>query len=57
MWALAKLTLRVFPDNGRAIALYRALGFEDEGLVKGEVRMPSGDRDLLLMGLALADRA
>jgi ribosomal protein S18 acetylase RimI-like enzyme len=54
---LAKLMLRVFPDNRRAIALYRALGFEDEGLVKGEVRMPSGDRDLLLMGLALADRA
>ncbi|HVC41469.1 MAG TPA: GNAT family N-acetyltransferase [Candidatus Saccharimonadales bacterium] len=50
---LAKLTLRVFPDNQRAIGLYRALGFRDEGLVKGEVRMPSGDRDMLLMGLAL----
>jgi ribosomal protein S18 acetylase RimI-like enzyme len=50
---LAKLSLRVFPDNGRAITLYRSLGFEDEGLVKGEVRMPSGDRDMLLMGLAL----
>jgi ribosomal protein S18 acetylase RimI-like enzyme len=51
---LAKLALRVFPDNGRAIALYRSLGFEDEGLVRGEVRMPSGDRDMLLMGLALS---
>jgi ribosomal protein S18 acetylase RimI-like enzyme len=50
---LAKLSLRVFPDNQRAIALYRSLGFQDEGLVKGEVRMPSGDRDMLLMGLAL----
>ena len=50
---LAKLSLRVFPDNQRAIALYRSLGFEDEGLVRGEVRMPSGDRDMLLMGLAL----
>jgi ribosomal protein S18 acetylase RimI-like enzyme len=54
---LAKLSLRVFPDNGRAIALYRSLGFLDEGLVKGEVRMPSGDRDMLLMGLTLGGRA
>ena len=30
-----------------------SLGFEEEGLVRGEVRMPSGDRDMLLMGLAL----
>jgi ribosomal protein S18 acetylase RimI-like enzyme len=50
---LAKLSLRVFPDNQRAITLYRSLGFEDEGLVRGEVRMPSGDRDMLLMGLFL----
>jgi RimJ/RimL family protein N-acetyltransferase len=53
---LAKLTLRVFPDNLRAIGLYRSLGFRDEGIVTGEVRMPSGDRDLLVMGLALAGR-
>jgi ribosomal protein S18 acetylase RimI-like enzyme len=50
---LAKLTLRVFPDNTRAISLYRSLRFRDEGLVTGEVRMPSGDRDMLLMGLTL----
>jgi ribosomal protein S18 acetylase RimI-like enzyme len=50
---LAKLRLQVFPDNARAIALYRSLGFADEGLARGEVRMPGGDRDLLLMGLAL----
>jgi ribosomal protein S18 acetylase RimI-like enzyme len=53
---LTKLSLRVFPDNRRAIALYRSLGFQDEGLVRGEVRMPSGDKDMLLMGLRLADR-
>jgi ribosomal protein S18 acetylase RimI-like enzyme len=50
---LAKLSLQVFPDNARAIALYRSIGFADEGLARGEVRMPGGDRDLLLMGLAL----
>jgi ribosomal protein S18 acetylase RimI-like enzyme len=54
---LAKLTLRVFPDNQRAIGLYRSLGFQDEGIATGEVRMPSGDRDLLVMGLALAAQA
>jgi ribosomal protein S18 acetylase RimI-like enzyme len=54
---LAKLTLRVFPDNERAISLYRSLGFQDEGLARGEVRMPSGDRDLLVMGLTLSGRA
>jgi ribosomal protein S18 acetylase RimI-like enzyme len=50
---LAKLSLQVFPDNARAIALYRSLGFVDEGLARGEVRMPRGDRDLLCMGLSL----
>jgi ribosomal protein S18 acetylase RimI-like enzyme len=50
---LAKISLRVFPDNTRAVALYRSLGFEEEGLARGEVRMPGGDRDVLLMGLAL----
>ena len=53
---LAKLTLRVFTDNARAISLYRSLGFRDEGLVTGEVRMPSGDRDMLLMGLIVEVR-
>jgi RimJ/RimL family protein N-acetyltransferase len=50
---LTKLTLQVFTDNERAIALYRSLGFAEEGVARGEVRMPSGDRDLLLMALAL----
>lgn len=50
---LAKLALSAFPGNARAIGLYRSLGFVDEGLARGEVRMRDGDRDLLLMGLAL----
>jgi RimJ/RimL family protein N-acetyltransferase len=50
---LTKLSLQVFTNNERAIALYRSLGFAEEGVARREVRMPSGDRDLLLMALAL----
>ena len=50
---ITKLSLGVFPDNERAIRLYRSLGFVDEGIARGEVRMPDGERDLLLMGLRL----
>jgi ribosomal protein S18 acetylase RimI-like enzyme len=50
---VAKISLQVFPDNRHAVALYRSLGFREEGVARGEVRMPSGDRDVLLMALAL----
>ena len=50
---VAKVSLQVFPDNAGAIALYRSLGFSEEGVARGEVRMPGGDRDLLLMALRL----
>jgi len=50
---VTKLGLGVFPENGRAIRLYRSLGFEQEGVARAEVRMPDGQRDLLLMGLLL----
>jgi putative acetyltransferase len=50
---ITKLNLAVFPDNERAIGLYRSLGFVEEGRARAEVRMPDGQRDLLLMGLLL----
>jgi ribosomal protein S18 acetylase RimI-like enzyme len=50
---LAKLSLGVFPSNVPARALYRSLGFVEEGVARAEVRMPDGDHDLLLMGLLL----
>lgn len=53
---VTKLSLQVFSDNAAAIALYRSLGFIEEGVARGEVRMPSGDRDVLLMALALQAR-
>ncbi|HXA30078.1 MAG TPA: GNAT family N-acetyltransferase [Candidatus Angelobacter sp.] len=50
---IAKLTLGVFPTNQPALALYRAVGFEAEGVLRDHLRLPAGDRDVLLMGLAL----
>ena len=50
---LAKLSLAVFSDNERAIALYRSMGFTEEGLRRRQVLLPTGPRDLLLMGLHL----
>jgi ribosomal protein S18 acetylase RimI-like enzyme len=50
---LTKLSLGVFPSNHRAIALYRSLGFVEEGIAWSEVRMPDGDKDLMIMGLLL----
>ena len=50
---LAKLTLGVFPENARAIALYRSVGFVEEGTLRRHLRVGGEDRDLLLMGLLL----
>jgi len=51
---LRKLTLRVFDDNARAIALYRSLGFIEEGRLRQDVlRAGGGYSDTLVMGLFL----
>lgn len=56
-WARAvgitKLSLSVFTGNERAVALYRAVGFEDEGVRRRQVLLPDGPRDVLLMALHL----
>jgi putative acetyltransferase len=56
-WARAvgitKLTLGVFPSNAPAIALYRAMGFVEEGVLRGHLRVAGGERDLVVMGLRL----
>jgi len=54
-WAVAnpvleKIGLSVFSDNERALSLYRAFGFEQEGCRKGEYLMEDGTyRDDLLL--------
>jgi ribosomal protein S18 acetylase RimI-like enzyme len=50
---ISKLTLGVFPSNQRALALYRAVGFVEEGVLRGHLRLASGERDLVVMGLRL----
>lgn len=48
---LRRLTLNVYDDNTRAIGLYRAMGFVDEGARPGEYRERDGRlRGDLLMG-------
>jgi RimJ/RimL family protein N-acetyltransferase len=53
---LGKLTLGVFPENLRAVALYRSVGFVEEGTLRRHLRVGDEERDLLLMGLQLDGR-
>jgi RimJ/RimL family protein N-acetyltransferase len=48
---LRKLCLSVYPFNAAAMALYRRVGFVDEGLQRAQVSVGGVDRDLALMGL------
>ena len=49
-----KVQLEVYPDNGRAIALYAAAGFEPEGIKRNHYRRPDGSlRSALVMSLLL----
>ena len=46
---IRKVFLGVFGSNQPAIALYRSLGFVEEGRLRGQVRLPGGLDDLVLM--------
>jgi RimJ/RimL family protein N-acetyltransferase len=55
---LHKLCLEVFPHNEAGIALYRKMGFVDEGLRRSQYRRRNGQLwDSLAMGLVLEPRA
>jgi putative acetyltransferase len=49
-----KLVLEVWPDNGRAIALYEDMGFETEGVLRDHYRRQDGSlRSAVLMAMWL----
>ena len=55
-WAAAnpfvqKLSLQVFENNPTAIALYKQLGFREEGRLEREVRLEEGYVDMLQLAL------
>ena len=50
---IRKVTLGVFATNESAIALYRELGFTEEGRLRGEVMLSGRPVDELLMALWL----
>jgi RimJ/RimL family protein N-acetyltransferase len=51
---VTKLELHVFPHNSGAIALYEKLGYEREGLRRGQYASPDGStRDVVLMAKQL----
>lgn len=56
-WARAsgitKVELEVFPHNEPAIALYRKLGFEEEGRLRGRYRIGGQEVDAVLMSINL----
>jgi ribosomal protein S18 acetylase RimI-like enzyme len=51
-----KLALSVYPDNERAVGLYRKFGFEEEGRLTGHSKKSIGYRDEIVMGLWLIPR-
>jgi RimJ/RimL family protein N-acetyltransferase len=50
---VVKLELTVFPHNAPAIALYRKLGFREEGLLRRRYLVDGRYVDAMLMGLEL----
>lgn len=54
---VTKLKLRVQAGNARALALYRARGFSEEGRFKAELRIDGQEVDVLAMALFTPDDA
>jgi putative acetyltransferase len=53
-----KIELEAFPDNAAAIALYRSMGFEEEGLRRDHYRRLDGSlRSALIMARLFPDAA
>src|SRR4029453_6518662 len=53
---IVRLELTVFPHNAPAIALYRKLGFQEEGILRRRYFIDGRYVDAMLMGLDLDSR-
>jgi RimJ/RimL family protein N-acetyltransferase len=53
IWArehgVTRIALGVFPHNERARALYRSLGYEEEGVERAGMNFPEGEQDVIRM--------
>jgi RimJ/RimL family protein N-acetyltransferase len=47
--AVSRIALGVFPHNERALALYRSLGYEEEGVERAGMKFPEGEQDVIRM--------
>jgi len=54
---LEMLTLSVFADNPRAQAVYRKVGFQDDGLLPRRAKVDGKYRDMIVMSLWLKEAA
>ena len=46
---VTRMALGVFPENERAKALYRSLGYEDEGVERAGMVFPDREQDVIRM--------
>lgn len=53
---VTRIWLAVFEGNDRAVRLYRALGYEEEGVERRGTRFPEGDVDVIRMAKLLDAR-
>ena len=46
---ISRMALGVFPENARAKALYRSLGYEEEGVERAGMAFPDREQDVIRM--------
>lgn len=51
---VTRMALGVFPENARAKALYRSLGYEDEGVERAGMVFPDREQDVIRMSKRIA---
>lgn len=56
-WGVHRVGVRVEEDNARALALYRRLGFQDEGCLRQAAFRDGRHADILLFGLLATEWA